>query len=179
MQQARTSIKTIAAALVISVILYFGGGALLHYIVFPEEEPPEWAYPRRGFTFETRTGERFRVIRSAIDTGGEVAQAHFDLIPGGHASRAHIHPRQEESFRVLSGTLTAVVGDEERVISAGETLVVSPGTAHQPFNRGDVEMRSIGEIRPAGKLGLFFGQLSGVDFKPSFLHSDNALRTGV
>jgi mannose-6-phosphate isomerase-like protein (cupin superfamily) len=160
-----------ALAFITVVVLYFGLGALLHYVVFPEGEPPEWAYAKSGFAFETPTGERFRVIRSGVETGGEFAQSHFDLIPGGHAPRAHVHPHQEERFQVLSGTLTVVVNDEERVVSAGETVVVPPGTAHQPFNRGTVEMRSIGEIRPAGKLGLFFGQLWGLDFKPSFLQT--------
>jgi mannose-6-phosphate isomerase-like protein (cupin superfamily) len=151
------------------VVLYFGLGAMLHYIVFPEEEPPDWAYARSGFSFETPTGEKFHVIRSGVETGGEFAQSHFDLIPGGHAAREHIHPHQEESFHVLSGTLTVMVNGEEKVVSAGETVVVPPGTPHQPFNRSNVEMRSIGEIRPAGKLGLFFGQMAGLDFKPSFL----------
>jgi mannose-6-phosphate isomerase-like protein (cupin superfamily) len=169
MQKHRISGRRIALALFAAAALYFGIGALLHYVVFPEAEPPAWAYAKPGFAFETPTGERFQVIRSAIETGGEFAQAHFNLAPGGHAARAHIHPHQEESFQVLSGTLSAVVGDEEREVSAGERLVVPPGTPHQPFNRSEVEMRSIGEIRPAGKLGLFFGQLSGLDFKPGFL----------
>jgi hypothetical protein len=30
-------------------------------------------------------------------------------------------------------------------------------------------MRSIARITPAGKLGLFFGQMSGLDFRPGFL----------
>jgi mannose-6-phosphate isomerase-like protein (cupin superfamily) len=150
-------------------VLYFGLGALLHYVVFPEEEPPDWAYAKSGFAFETPTGEKFRVLRSGVDTGGEFAQAQLDLIPGGHAARAPIHPNQEERFHVLAGTLTVMVNGEEQVVSAGETVVVPPGTPHQPFNRGTVEMRSVGEIRPAGKLGLFFGQMRGLDYKPSFL----------
>jgi hypothetical protein len=30
-------------------------------------------------------------------------------------------------------------------------------------------MQSMGEMRPGGKLGLFFGQMAGLDFKPGFL----------
>jgi mannose-6-phosphate isomerase-like protein (cupin superfamily) len=169
MQRLRFSAQGVALALVIAAFLYFGLGVLLHYVVFPEAEPPAWAYPKSGFTFETPTGEKFRVIRSAVDTNGELAQAHFDLIPGGHAPRAHVHPHQEERFQIIAGTLTVMVKGEEKVVSAGETIVVPPGTPHQPFNRSNVEMRSLAEIRPAGKLGLFFGQMAGLDFKPSFL----------
>jgi mannose-6-phosphate isomerase-like protein (cupin superfamily) len=142
---------------------------MIHYVVFPEEDPPDWAYPRSGFAFETPTGEKFRVMRSSVETGGEYAQSYFVLVPGGHAARAHIHPHQEESFHVLSGSLTVVVNGEEKVVSAGQTLVVPPGTPHQPFNRGNVEMHSMGQMRPGGKLGLFFGQMAGLDFKPGFL----------
>ena len=169
MQGRRISGRKVAGLLAAMAVLYFGLGALFHYVVFPEEEPPEWAYAKPGFTFETPTGERIQLIRGPNETGGEFAEVHFDVAPGGNAARAHIHPHQEERFEVLSGSLTALVGEKEKVVLAGETLVVPPGTPHQPFNRGDVEMRSIARITPPGKLGLFFGQMSGLDFKPTFL----------
>jgi mannose-6-phosphate isomerase-like protein (cupin superfamily) len=152
-----------------AIVVYFGVGALLHYIVFPEPEPPDWAYPKTGFVFTTPTGERFQVMRSRTDTSGAFAQVHFDLVPGGHAPRAHVHPHQEESFQVISGTLTVMLNGKEKQVSAGETVMIPPGTPHQPFNRGDSEMRSIAQIKPAGRLALFFGQMAGLDFKPSFL----------
>jgi quercetin dioxygenase-like cupin family protein len=169
MPRFRVSAKAITLALPTLLMLYFGLGAMLHYVVFPEEEPPDWAYPKSGFSFETPTGEKIRVIESRAETGGELARVQFDLLPGGHAPREHIHPHQEESFHVLSGSLTAKVNGKEKVASAGETIVIPPGTPHQPFNRGSIEMRSLAEIRPAGKLALFFGQMSGVGPKPSFL----------
>jgi mannose-6-phosphate isomerase-like protein (cupin superfamily) len=169
MQGRRISGRNVAGAFASAAVLYFGLGAILHYVIVPEEEPPEWAYAKPGFTFETPTGERIQLIRGEVETGGEFAEVHFDIAPGGYAARAHIHPHQEERFEVLSGSLTALVGDKEKVVSAGETLVVPPGTPHQPFNRGGVEMRSIARVTPPGKLGLFFGQMSGLDFKPTFL----------
>jgi hypothetical protein len=91
------------------------------------------------------------------------------MLPGGYVAREHVHPHQEERFRVLEGSLVALVNGEERVVTAGETVVVPPGTPHQLFNRGNVEMRSISEVRPAGKLPLLFPQMAGVGGKPSFL----------
>lgn len=169
MPSSRIFAKNVTLALATVLVLYVGVGAILHYVVFPEAEPPDWAYPKSGFGFATSTGERFRVVHSAAETGGEFAQSHFDLLPGGHAPREHIHPNQEERFHVLSGTLTVMLNGEEKVVSAGQTLVVPPATRHQPFNRGNAEMRSLAEIRPAGKLGLFFGQMAGAGPKPGFL----------
>jgi quercetin dioxygenase-like cupin family protein len=117
-RRSHSSVKRVVLTLFTSTVLYFGLGALLHHVVFPEEEPPEWAYARPGFTFETPTGERIQLIRGAIETGGEFAEVHFDLAPGGYAARAHIHPHQEERFEVLSGSLTALVREEEKVVSA-------------------------------------------------------------
>lgn len=169
MKGTRVSRRTIAVAVAAAIVLYFGLGALLHYVVFPEEKPPEWAHAKPGFAFATPTGERVEIIRGTLETGGEFAEVHFHIAPGGYVAVPHIHPHQEERFEVVSGSLTALVGDEESVIAAGETLVVPPGTPHQPFNRGEVEMRSIARITPPGNGDVFFGQLSGLDYKPSFL----------
>ena len=168
MNGQRVSLRRVAVGVAAAIVVYFGLGALLHYVVFPEEPPPEWAHARPGFAFETPTGERVQVIRSGLETGGEFAEVHFDIAPGGQVAIAHIHPHAEERFDVVSGSLTALVGDEEKVISPGETLIVPPGTPHQPFNRGDVEMRSIARITPPANGDIFFGQLSGLDYKPSF-----------
>jgi mannose-6-phosphate isomerase-like protein (cupin superfamily) len=170
MQSSSISGKRVALGLVTVVVLYLGLGAFLHYILFPEEEPPEWAYARSGFSFKTPTGERMELVRGTIETGGEFSEARVTVAPGGQPARAPIHPHQEERFEVQSGSLIFLEGDEERTVSAGETLVVPPGTPHQFFNRTDVDASFIGRLTPAGKLGLFFGQMSGLDFKPGFLH---------
>jgi len=161
--------KVVATVVLAVVAFYFAVGVLLHYVVFPEPEPPEWAHGRSGTVVETPTGERIEVLRGTVETDGEFSEALVTVAPGGHPSRAHIHPHQEELFEVRSGTVTFVVGSEERVAHEGEVIVVPPGTAHQFFNRNDVPVSFIGRITPAGKLGLFFGQMTGLDFKPGFL----------
>ena len=66
MQRSRISGKKVVLALSTLLVLYFGLGTTLHYVVFPEGEPPDWAYAKSGFAFETSTGERFRLVRSAV-----------------------------------------------------------------------------------------------------------------
>src|SRR5262245_9045501 len=95
----------LAGALAAAVIAYFGLGALLHYVVFPEEEPPDWAYARAGFSFETPTREKTELLRGGVETGGEFSEAHVTVAPGGQPARAHIHPHQEERFEIQSGSL--------------------------------------------------------------------------
>jgi len=161
--------KAVATVTLAVVVFYFSVGALLHYVVFPEHEPPDWAYGRSGTVVETPTGERIEVLRGAVETGGEFSEGLVTVAPGGHPSRAHIHPHQEERFQVQSGTVTFIVDSEEHVAHEGEVIVVPPGTAHQFYNRSDVAVSFVGRITPAGKLGLFFGQMKGLHFKPGFL----------
>ena len=60
----------------------------------------------------------------------------------GARGRRHRHPQQEETFVVLSGTLSMYVGDPpERVdVPAGGVIRVDPGTALQSANHGDEEL---------------------------------------
>ena len=60
----------------------------------------------------------------------------------GAKGRRHRHPRQEETFVVLSGTLSMYVGDppERQDVPAGGVIRVDPGTALQSANHGDVDL---------------------------------------
>lgn len=53
----------------------------------------------------------------------------------GDGPALHRHP-YAEVFVVLEGQATFTVGDEERVISAGQVAVVSAGTSHRFVNSG-------------------------------------------
>jgi mannose-6-phosphate isomerase-like protein (cupin superfamily) len=68
---------------------------------------------------------------------------------GGKPPPAHYHPDQDEHFEVLEGTLTAKLDGEQRDIGVGETLDVPRRTAHQIWNRVDVDTRAIWQTRPA------------------------------
>jgi quercetin dioxygenase-like cupin family protein len=56
----------------------------------------------------------------------------------GAAGRRHRHPRQDETFVVLAGTLSIYLGDppERRDVPAGALVHVTAGTALQSVNHG-------------------------------------------
>ena len=54
----------------------------------------------------------------------------------------HRHP-YEEIFIVLEGRATFVFGDESRVVSSGEVVVVPAGRPHAFTNTGDGPLRQI------------------------------------
>lgn len=61
--------------------------------------------------------------------------------PGAHGKR-HRHAIQEETFVVLSGTLTMYVGEppQEIEVPAGGAISVPAGVELQSANRGDVDL---------------------------------------
>src|SRR6266571_864496 len=60
----------------------------------------------------------------------------------GAKGRRHRHPIQEETFVVLSGTLSMYVGEPpERVdVPAGNLIHIEPGTEIQSVNHGDTDL---------------------------------------
>jgi mannose-6-phosphate isomerase-like protein (cupin superfamily) len=60
----------------------------------------------------------------------------------GAAGRRHRHPRQHETFVVLSGTLSMYVGEppERRDVPAGSLIHVQAGTPLQSVNHGDEDL---------------------------------------
>jgi quercetin dioxygenase-like cupin family protein len=60
----------------------------------------------------------------------------------GAKGRRHRHPIQEETFVVLSGTLSIYLGDppERHEVPAGALVHVEPGTALQSVNHGDEDL---------------------------------------
>jgi quercetin dioxygenase-like cupin family protein len=61
--------------------------------------------------------------------------------PGAKGKR-HRHPVQEETFVVISGTLSMYVGDppERHDVPTGGIIHVAPGTPLQSVNHGDDEL---------------------------------------
>jgi mannose-6-phosphate isomerase-like protein (cupin superfamily) len=95
------------------------------------------------------TGERIVFHLTSRETNGEAVVFETFVQPNGFVAAAHVHPRQEERFEIVSGTLGLRVGGEEIVAGSGETLTVPAGTPHRFWNAGDDEVRFRCEVRPA------------------------------
>ena len=65
--------------------------------------------------------------KTARDTDGELLRLELFVSPRG-GNPLHVHPRQEEYFETVSGTLGIQVGDERRSVGEGEEAVDPPGT---------------------------------------------------
>ena len=104
---------------------------------------------RAGDVIEHLTGEHFTFRKTAEDTGGELLRIEALVEPRGFAAAEHVHPRQEERFEILSGTIRYRVEGVERLAGAGEELVIPRGVNHVWENAGEDDVHMIIEFRPA------------------------------
>jgi mannose-6-phosphate isomerase-like protein (cupin superfamily) len=95
------------------------------------------------------SGERITFRKTAADTDGELLAFDLELDPDGHVPSAHVHPIQEERFEVVNGTMIFRRGLGTLTASAGDVVVVPPGTVHRFENAGKEQAHVRVEVRPA------------------------------
>src|SRR6266480_2663044 len=118
---------------------------------------------RQGDTLENPvTGERIVFRRTTAESGGAVLSFAYFLPAGGSVPLAHVHPRQEERFEVVSGRARVRVGRRLMRASAGESVVVPRGSVHRLWNDGEDELQVFVEFRPALRTEEGFEQLFGL-----------------
>ncbi len=83
--------------------------------------------------------------RIGDELGASVSFIVVDAEPG-RGPALHRHP-YEEVFVVLDGEATFTLGDEERVVRGGETVVAPAGVPHRFVNSGCGRLRQV-DIHP-------------------------------
>lgn len=62
------------------------------------------------------------LAEATVDAGGETAE--------------HYHPRAEEIYYFTAGRGRMRLGDEQAEVTAGDCVVIAPGTVHKLWNTG-------------------------------------------
>lgn len=91
--------------------------------------------------FITRDGSEIRELlahRNSAIRNQSLAEAR--LAPG-QSTTPHYHPRTEEIYYILSGVGEMQIGDEVRMVGAGDAIAISPGQVHQLMNRGNETLK--------------------------------------
>jgi quercetin dioxygenase-like cupin family protein len=129
-----------------------------------------------GQEIEGSNGVRLRLVR----TDADVLEMEATYPGDGSLPPEHFHPRQDERFEVLDGTLRAIVDGTEQRYGPGETFEVPAGTPHQMAAEAPARFRW--EVRPALRTAEFFERLYGSEPPgPDFLaeFSDEIRFTGA
>ena len=91
------------------------------------------------------TGEEvYELIGSNPANGG--ANKHslaYVVIPPGGSSGHHFHNRSEETYFILKGQGRIIVNNQERVVTPGDTIFISPDELHQIFTEGNADLEFV------------------------------------
>jgi quercetin dioxygenase-like cupin family protein len=99
-------------------------------------------------------GDQITFLITGEETGGAFFMAEVSVAPGG-GTRPHVHNREDETFRILEGTLTVHVGGKTVIASPGDFVHLPRGIAHYFENTGNVDAEFLLVVPPAG-LEKFF-----------------------
>ena len=81
------------------------------------------------------TPGEFRILQTRHHTQTAVIR----LEPGGSTGGTGCHDKSEQVVFVVEGEFTAEVGDDTRVVTKGESLVIGEGVKHRLSNARDSE----------------------------------------
>lgn len=119
-----------------------------------------------GFLALPGEGSAFDVLGTPVllrvgsdDTGGSIDVIEVDFLPG-NPFPAHIHRNSDEAFYVLSGELTATIGDDEHKVAAGTVAYAGRGVAHGFTNHGTEPARVLAWQWPAPGIAAFVAALA-------------------
>ena len=99
--------------------------------------------------FTTLDGSQIREV-AGLPTGNAVNQslAEATVAPGA-ATEEHYHRLTEEIYFFTHGSGRLRVGDEEREVEPGDTVVIAPGLRHKLWNTGTQPLRLLCCCAPA------------------------------
>lgn len=103
-----------------------------------------------------RTGQTMTFLQTSASSGGQVLEIECMSPPGGVKEPEHIHPKQENIFRIISGSCIFSVNGKEQEVTAGNTINIPPGTKHFFYNAGNTPCYYVQEFRPAMHIEGFF-----------------------
>lgn len=93
-------------------------------------------------------GLKATITSPSAATSGAYVELDCTVEPGGKTA-IHYHPEQEETYRVLDGTLEVFRDDRWRAVPVGESLTVPRGAVHGFRNASGTPVRFLNVHRPA------------------------------
>lgn len=93
-------------------------------------------------------GMRCTWLETAASSDGRICSGRMFLPAGCPTPPPHVHPRQEERLGVVAGAAVVSLGAEERVLGAGQDIVIGVGTPHT-FRPLDGDLTIIASLSPA------------------------------
>jgi quercetin dioxygenase-like cupin family protein/uncharacterized protein YndB with AHSA1/START domain len=114
-------------------------------------------------------GVHVEIPRAPAQSDDEVFEFVVVGRPRGFLAQSHVHTRQTECFEVVSGSMRLQLNGRTHHLRAGDTMEVSPGTAHRQRAGDAGEGRIRVQVRPAGRTHDFLLRLQDMCAAGDFL----------
>jgi quercetin dioxygenase-like cupin family protein len=99
-------------------------------------------------------GERLTFLNTGKETNGEVLEMDVTFKPTAETNilkwqDTHVHPYQEERFKVISGSVRFRIGDKEQILTPGQSISGPPNVVHGWNSADGKDIHMLAESRPA------------------------------
>ncbi|THU38202.1 cupin domain-containing protein [Niastella caeni] len=112
---------------------------------------------RQGDHIENaRTGQRMIFLKTWAETNGTQLQIECFSPVTPAREPEHIHPYQENRFKVLAGQLSFCINRKEQTAYPGDVVSIPKNVPHYFWNSGNSEAHYIQEFFPALKIDSLF-----------------------
>ena len=135
--------KNLSLALLVLVVIVVAGAGAYYYVQNKESANVTNIDRKAGVSYMTNIvseTEKNINFRRVLFTGTRSQLVVMSIPPGGEAG-AETHTYTEQTLFFLSGTGEAVLDGKTSPISAGDVVVVTPGTEHNFINTGTVDLK--------------------------------------
>ncbi len=95
-------------------------------------------------------------LKTGAETNGELLQIECFSPPTDEREPEHIHPLQENSFKIISGSCAFQIDGKEQIIGPGQSIIIPTKVPHYFWNSGDTVAHYIQEFKPALTIDRFF-----------------------
>jgi quercetin dioxygenase-like cupin family protein len=119
---------------------------------------------RKGQTiFNKATSEKITWIETSKDTNGKYLRFDLEVAPGKKVAVRHVHPHQDETFKIKNGELKLEINGETNIYRSGDTVTIPKGNPHEWWNVSAAEAVTVEvTFAPALKSEIFFEQFFGL-----------------
>jgi quercetin dioxygenase-like cupin family protein len=119
--------------------------------------------PTKGKIMTNPTnGDTYEFVETAKDTNGASVIVKATIKSKGKLVPKHYHVYQDETFEVVSGSLTVWLDGKTKILSAGEKLTLPKNIPHNHYNNDDIPVSYIHTVTPAFDFDYLIENLIGL-----------------
>ena len=119
--------------------------------------------PNKGQIITNPTnGDSFEFIETAEDTKGQRVSVKATIKGQGQNVPKHFHVLQDETFEVISGKLTILLGDQTKTLTDGEKVTIPKTLPHNHYNLENTAVTYIQTVTPALDFDYLIENLIGL-----------------